>query len=277
MSSKYALEWKDFSSNALDKIDQFRKGNNLCDVAIAVEDYQVDAHKLILATSSPVFRNIFSKMKPQNQLIYLRNVQRFHLDYMLDYVYSGKVAVPQEHLQDFLDLASELKLEGLSDIGQDKSKNKKTSDTKEQYMKLEQNDSSEPVISNLDEFMMVDDTKPPKEELHVKNRSKSNSNGSVPQLPPQLITTDYEIRLYENYVNTKMEKRSNNCWYCLECEKEFMPKNKTCAFRHIDLNHMSSYQFKCNICSRTITAKSNWNYHVRNCKKQAERNVSVVN
>ena len=68
MSSKYALEWKDFSSNALDKIDQFRKGNNLCDVAIAVEDYQVDAHKLILATSSPVFRNIFSKMKPQNQL-----------------------------------------------------------------------------------------------------------------------------------------------------------------------------------------------------------------
>ena len=84
--------------------------------------------------------------------------------------------------------------------------------------------------------------------------------------PPLVIYNAEEIKRYDNLVNSKMEKRGKY-WYCLECGKEFMPRNKQCAYRHIDLNHMSSYSFVCNFCTKSFIAKSNLNYHIKNCKE----------
>ena len=107
------------------------------------------------------------------------------------------------------------------------------------------------------------------EEKGLSEKEKKDllrNNAPCTDPPPLVIYNAEEIKRYDNLVNSKMEKRGKY-WYCLECGKEFMPRNKQCAYRHIDLNHMSSYSFVCNFCTKSFIAKSNLNYHIKNCKE----------
>ena len=79
-------------------------------------------------------------------------------------------------------------------------------------------------------------------------------------------------------VLSRMVKKEKH-WYCLDCGKEFMPRNKNCAFRHIDLNHMSKYKFICEYCDKSFTAKNNLMYHHRNCqvKQNQQQQQKMLN
>ena len=85
------------------------------DVTLACEDgkRRVEAHKIILAASSPMFQNLLSGNKQPCQLIYLRGVQLKDLEMVMDYIYLGEVRLPQENLESFLSLANDLQLRGL--------------------------------------------------------------------------------------------------------------------------------------------------------------------
>merc|ERR1711936_1107159 len=75
---------------------------------------QVEAHKVILAASSPFFEKILQKNKHPHPLIYLRGFQSQDLLAVLDYLYFGEANVFQESLDSFLAIAEELKLKGLT-------------------------------------------------------------------------------------------------------------------------------------------------------------------
>ena len=54
MSEKLCLQWNDFQENIKSAFGSLRKDNDFTDVTLACEDgQQVEAHKVILAASSP--------------------------------------------------------------------------------------------------------------------------------------------------------------------------------------------------------------------------------
>ena len=56
MSEKLCLQWNDFKENATSAFGSLREDNDFADVTLACEDgKQFEAHKVILATSSPFF------------------------------------------------------------------------------------------------------------------------------------------------------------------------------------------------------------------------------
>ena len=60
------------------------------DVTLACEDgKQVEAHKVILASSSPFFQSILKKNKHIHPLIYMRGVKSDDLLAIVDFLYSG--------------------------------------------------------------------------------------------------------------------------------------------------------------------------------------------
>merc|ERR1712055_1233243 len=70
-------------------------------------------HKAILATSSPVFKNILKRNKQAHPILYMRGMKSEDLLAILDFLYCGKTNVYQEDLDSFLAIAEELELKGL--------------------------------------------------------------------------------------------------------------------------------------------------------------------
>ena len=83
-----------------------------CDNGVDV----VQAHKVILAACSPLFRKILSRQKStgQNPFLYLKGIRLKELRAVLDFIYHGEVNVAQDSLNNFLAVAEELAIKGLT-------------------------------------------------------------------------------------------------------------------------------------------------------------------
>ena len=115
MSEKLCLQWNDFRENVDSVFKRLRNDNDFTDVTLACEDgQQMDAHKVILAASSPIFEEILQKSKHPHPMIYLRGFQSKHIASILDFLYLGEANVFQVDLDSFLAFAEEIKLIGLT-------------------------------------------------------------------------------------------------------------------------------------------------------------------
>ena len=114
MSEKLCLQWNDFQDNIKSAFGNLREDNDFADVTLACEDgEQVEAHKVILAASSPFFQKMLGRNKHPHPLIYMRGVKSDDLSAIVDFLYCGEANVFQENLDSFLAIAEELQLKGL--------------------------------------------------------------------------------------------------------------------------------------------------------------------
>ena len=83
-------------------------------MTLACEDgQQVEAHKVVLLSSSPFFLNLLKRNKHPHPLVYMRGLKYENLLSMVDFLYHGEANVYQENLDTFLAMADELQLKGL--------------------------------------------------------------------------------------------------------------------------------------------------------------------
>merc|ERR1719357_934493 len=111
---RYCLKWNQYQDNFSGTIQDFRKGFEFSDVTLACDDEQIQAHKLILSTSSPLLRTLFHRYNHPNPLVLLRGIRTKDMEAVVDFIYQGEVDVSQENLQGFLSLARDLQIKGLT-------------------------------------------------------------------------------------------------------------------------------------------------------------------
>merc|ERR1712129_3992 len=115
MTENLCLKWNDFQENINSALGSFRSDQDFTDVTLACEDGdQVEAHKVILAASSPFFENLLRKNKHPHPLIYMRGVKSEDLVAIVDFLYYGEANIQQTNIEAFLAIAEELKLTGVS-------------------------------------------------------------------------------------------------------------------------------------------------------------------
>ena len=115
MSEKLCLQWNDFKENVMFAFGSLKEDNNFSDVTLACEDgQQVEAHKVILATSSPFFKMLIGRNKHPHPLIYMRGVKYANLLAILEFLYRSEANLFQDDLDSFLAIAEELQLKGLT-------------------------------------------------------------------------------------------------------------------------------------------------------------------
>ena len=62
MSEKLCLQWNDFEENVKTAFENLREDKRFTDVTLACEDgQQLEAHKVILAASSPFFQKLLER------------------------------------------------------------------------------------------------------------------------------------------------------------------------------------------------------------------------
>jgi len=144
----YLLEYKGFRASAGHLLNNLMEDKDFIDVTLACEEnQQIKAHKVVLSSSSPVFKNILVNNPHKNPIIYLTDVKFNELRLILQFMYLGKTKVLRDDLDKFLAAANKLKISGLADLNQDRSNianlssgNEGSSSTKEKPARIPAND-----------------------------------------------------------------------------------------------------------------------------------------
>ena len=73
---KLCLQWNNFQTNITTAFRDLREDNEFTDVTLVCEDgQQVEAHKVILISSSPFFKNLLQRSKHSHPFIYMRGLE----------------------------------------------------------------------------------------------------------------------------------------------------------------------------------------------------------
>ena len=264
MSEKLCLQWNDFKENVNSAFGRLRGDKEFTDVTLACEDgQQVEAHKVILAASSPFFEKILQKNKHPHPLIYLRGFQSQDLLAILDFLYFGEANVFQESLDSFLAIAEELRLKGLTgqtsnDLEKDQehpANPKPPNKTKEVFVKPTAYNNS--VKDELDENIHTVEPSPGKASTAFANPNQFNG----------------DLQALDEKVKAMMEKSQNmipdgkqangtpmrvTAIICKVCGKE----DKVIIIRdHIEANHLEGISIPCDHCDKAFGSRNSLRSH----------------
>ena len=114
---KLCIKWNDFQDNLNSAFGVLRNDQDFTDVTLSCEDgTQIEAHKVVLTSSSPFFMEMLKKNKHPHPMIFMRGLKAEMLGAMVDFLYQGEASVNQGSLDVFLALAEELRLKGLAGL-----------------------------------------------------------------------------------------------------------------------------------------------------------------
>ena len=112
----FNFTWREFNENSCSTIRNLFEDKQFCDVTILSEDgEEMKLHRAILASSSAFFRNVLSRIKQNDPLIFLKGIQIKELQAIVRFMYLGQTEVSHEDLKSFMDAAKCLQVSGLSD------------------------------------------------------------------------------------------------------------------------------------------------------------------
>ena len=254
MSEKLCLQWNDFQENIKSAFENLREDKDFKDVTLVCGDgQQVEAHKVILASSSPFFQKLLGRNKHHHPLLYMRGMKFDTLLAVLDFLYRGEANVFQEDLDSFLAIAEELQLRGLMGSSDQRAED------------LDVNEKRPP-SKNLPAF----NTETKLLKTSIKRQTFGNASNTI--VPAEANTT---VAIPNNYygdsdqieemVKSMMEK-SENMFHnqrghiCKVCGKE----GKGNAIKdHIEANHIEGIVLPCNLCEKTFRSRKTLREHKR--------------
>lgn len=111
---KFCLRWNDFEQNIIGAFRDLRTDRDFFDVSIVCKDDTFQAHRVILAACSPVFREMIRHCSHHHPVLYLRGVRKLDLVALLDFMYHGETSLAEEELERFMETAEDLKIRGLT-------------------------------------------------------------------------------------------------------------------------------------------------------------------
>ena len=250
-SEKLCLQWNDFQNIVSSAFGDLKDNVALTDVTLACEDgKQMEAHKVVLAATSPFFLDLLKKNKHPHPLIYMRGLKSEDLKAILDFLYCGQANVFQENLDSFLAIAEEFQLKGLMGQNHDAS----IEDTEEKI--------ADP--TNFKPKLFQDRTilNPNESDIRVCNKKDKATKGSERSLAVTIFSveglsqeelSDKVKSLMEMTQNRTQNAYNNGKLYtCKVCGKEGQSGD---VQKHIEANHLEGISIPCDMCEKTARSR----------------------
>merc|ERR1712129_144577 len=253
---KVCVKWSDFQENAISSFGILREDREFADVTLACEDgQQVEAHKVILASSSPFFLNLLRRNKHPHPLIYMRGLKSEDLVAMMDFLYFGEANVSQENLDSFLSVAEELQLKGLMGSGAEEeaeriekqTTTKKPSNLQQQRTNLKQESPTYNITNSVDTV----------ESSHLLEGTVAVTDYTV---AADLQDLDDEIKSMIKLSENKTRNGKETAVNCKVCGNE---GRMNVIKQHIEANHITGVSHTCNICGATTRSRHGMKLHKR--------------
>ena len=253
-NSEYVQNQAKFYSDLLES-------QELTDVTLACDGYQVGAHRTVLSASSLFFQDVIKNSKHQNPFIYLKGVSKETLESMLQFIYAGEATVKSENLERLVEIGNELKVIGLME---DEVYNNENMENNESVKKPKKEKTAQ--ITKLSEK----NTDILENQKINEIKTKATQKKDIPLFVENLI--EIENREIENAeLETEISKRltsrkdeeNKKVHVCTVCNKEGKQKDK---MRHHIETHLEGFSHKCRFCdvfkkTRGSLSFHEWQYH----------------
>ena len=221
-------------------------------MTLACEDgAQVVAHKVVLVSCSPFFKDLVQRNKHPHPWIYIKGVRSEDLVAIRDFLYQGETSVCQENLNSFLALAEAFQLKDLQENDQLTEKNiSKTFEPKHVSRKT----------NIAPEKLHFTEERPL--NLHRKTISTQSLGNdtyhdtAIALNSDSFLTNETELAEKVKSMMSVSENRildGRKAKICKVCGKEGQFQNIT---SRIEANHIRGIALPCDICG-TITASRN--------------------
>ena len=216
----------------------------------------MEAHKVILASSSPFFEKILQKSKQPYPLLYLKGFQSKDFASILDFLYFGEANVYQEDFDSFLAIAEEIKLKGL------------TGQTSTDILdKQEKPGHSEPAM--MGKALLTTST-------NEKIKSTTLAANTSGRFSKDLVVQDQSgtnLQALDEKVKSMMEKgermipdgkhpngtpKQQTSLICKVCGKEGHPSQ---IRNHIESNHLEGVSIPCDHCGKICPTRHSLTKH----------------
>ena len=251
MTEKLCLQWNDYQENTKSALGNLRQDKDFNDVTLVCEDgQQVEAHKVILAASSPFFRKLFGKNKHPHPLVYMRGMKINDLIAVVDFLYRGEANVAQQNLDSFLAIAEELQLRGL--------------------------------VGNMDERaedLDVGGKYPPFKVLPSPNSETIQAHPQAERQGNKIVTAEGNTVALPNFHSGDLDQLDEMVKSMMEKSQSMLPHRpgivayicKVCGKQgqwnaikdHIEANHIEGIVIPCNLCDRTFRSRNALKIHNR--------------
>ena len=251
-SEKFCLKWNDFQQNINSTFGSLREDTDFTDVTLVCEDgQQVDAHKVILAASSPMFHNLLKKNKHAHPLLYMRGMKSADLMAILDFLYYGETNVYHNNLDGFLAIAEELKLKGLTAGTEEIQKNAYT----EPIIKKEPNKLPQSFVIPLNKSTVQ------AEEIYEDPIGKDETSivAFDQKIPVKMHELDEQIKSMMTTSNEILSGKRTDFRICNVCGKKGQWTN---IRDHIEANHIEGASHSCNYCEKTFRSRRSLRTHI---------------
>ena len=252
MAEKLCLQWNDFQGNAKNAFGHLRGTADFVDVTLACADgQQIEAHKVILAASSPFFQRILKGNKHSHPLIFMRGMKCDDLTSIVDFLYFGEVKVYQENLDIFLAIAEELQLKGLEG-----SKDRYRSNEEEQLKPREKHKTNHTAAISR------------KPQIKNETTDYPNKTGTNLLALPKTSVFSADLQELDETVKAMMQpsenmiqmgKKQMRAKICRVCGKEGQAADIT---RHIEVYHLEGISIPCSLCDKILGSRNALRLHV---------------
>ena len=238
---KFCLKWNDFQKNVGTAFGLLRQDEDFSDVTLVSEDgKQIEAHKVILAASSPFFQTLLKTNKHPHPLIYMRGIKSADLVAIMDFLYCGEANIPQDNLDSFLNIAAELNLRGLAGGTEQKEAKLATNTYK---TKTQSNIQKQFIAETFQREGILDTYNQEEDETEVKTLLASNIflTGELHELDAKIKT----MMVRGQNLTSDGKKTATVCQFCGK-------EGHTTQIRdHIEANHIDGLVVPCNSCEKT--------------------------
>ena len=238
---KFSLKWNDFQTNVSSSFSKLRTERDFFDVTLVSDDeVHISSHKVVLSASSDFFKNILRKSSHSSPLIYLSGVKSKELNFVMDYIYNGEVQISQNDLDNFLDIAQKLKIDGLIAGSQ----------TTEKQENINNDIQSDPSVKGEKlQIGVIEDVQSYTELLKPERKPRRQTNQSN-----ALSTLNIDAK---EATDQLVIKNANN-FECKSCGKT--ARTSSDIRRHVEV-HIEGLSFECQTCGSTFRSRNLLNRH----------------
>lgn len=111
---QYCLKWNNHPRNIATVFDRLRTEELFVDVSLATSDRQViRAHRVLVSAGSGYLAKVLAMNPSDHPTVVLSNIRYKELKLLVDFMYTGEIAVDQQQLPGLLEAAKWLRIKGL--------------------------------------------------------------------------------------------------------------------------------------------------------------------
>ena len=204
---------------------------------------------------------MFGRKSNPNTLLFLRGVGSKCLAAIMDFMYLGEVNILEEDLPEFLAVAKDLQMKGLT---HEEALGAAGVPKKKEAKELNRNRQNFDNIDDLDQILQnLETNETIEEETKHHITAEEEVSPRISNEKPMEINGSISPQGLEEMLSNSMVKIEGG-FSCTNCDKQtFGSKNgRSHMKRHIESKHIAGLEFNCHNCGQKFSSRNNLSRHV---------------